>query len=144
MILEEHNKMNEDVANIGSFTAESSPSYSPLESLENEDDQVLINTSCSPLEDSPIINSIDELKSPIFPINYNTNSSYNFILNDQDKIKIERYFGYKILEKCNNYIQLQTISKERNSITEVELVLGKLKFRAAISIFFYYISCQIS
>ena len=135
-ILDEQNNFNEDATKIDSFTAESSPSYSPLESIENEEDQVLINTSCSPLEDSPIINNIDELKSPIFPINdYDTFSPNDFILNEQDKIKIDRYFGYKILEKCNNYIQLQTNSKERNSITKVELVLGKLKFRADISAF---------
>jgi len=139
-ILDEQNNFNEDATKIDSFTAESSPSYSPLESLENEEDQILINTSCSPLEDSPIINNIDELKSPIFPINdYNTFSSNDFILNEQDTIKIDRYFGYKILEKCNNYIQLQTNPKERNSITKVELVLGKLKFRADISVFLFLI-----
>ena len=62
-------------ANIESFTPESSPSYSPLESLVEEEDQIILNESLtrSPinqisLDSAKLLSEFDskELKSPVF------------------------------------------------------------------------------
>jgi hypothetical protein len=119
-------------ANIDSFTPESSPSYSPLESLVEAEDQIILNESLtrSPikkisLDSANFFSRIDskELKSPVFPRNILL-SFPDDNLNCEKKANIINFDNYKILEKSDNYIHLLKTSSAENSINELELILG--------------------
>ena len=122
------NKINGDQysANIDSSTPDSSPSYSPLESFDNGEEQFLFDQSLSFLEKSPspvTSNDLKESKSPFFPIN-NILSNCNMNLTCESRTNKNYCNNFEIIKRSNNYIQIEINSNELNSQKEVELVLG--------------------